>query len=121
MEQIEGILQQQKEIEKKDSNVDIVWNSSSSLKLQDVKVNNDESKKAILEGIDFAWQGNGAIGIIGESGAGKSTLIDVLAGFLSPSGGKVLVNGVGIDGSTREDWQKILLIFHSNHIFSHFH
>ncbi|PGE18282.1 thiol reductant ABC exporter subunit CydD [Bacillus toyonensis] len=106
MEQIEGILQQQKEIEKKDSNVDIVWNSSSSLKLQDVKVNNDESKKAILEGIDFAWQGNGAIGIIGESGAGKSTLIDVLAGFLSPSGGKVLVNGVGIDGSTREDWQK---------------
>lgn len=106
MEQIEGILQQQKEIEKKDSNVDIVWNSSSILKLQDVKVNNDESKKAILEGIDFAWQGNGAIGIIGESGAGKSTLIDVLAGFLSPSGGKVLVNGVGIDGSTREDWQK---------------
>ncbi|PHD59038.1 thiol reductant ABC exporter subunit CydD [Bacillus toyonensis] len=106
MEQIEGILQQQKEIEKKDSNVDIVWNSSSSLKLQDVKVNNDESKKAILEGIDFAWQGNGAIGIIGESGAGKSTLIDVLAGFLYPSGGRVLVNGVGIDGSTREDWQK---------------
>lgn len=106
MEQIEEILQKQKEIEKKDSNVDIVWNSSSRLKLQDVKVNNDESEKAILEGIDFTWQGNGAIGIIGESGAGKSTLIDVLAGFLSPSGGKMLVNGVEIDGSTREDWQR---------------
>ncbi|MBM6644906.1 thiol reductant ABC exporter subunit CydD [Bacillus sp. RIT 809] len=106
MEQIEEILQKQKEIEKKDSHVDIVWNSSSSLKLQDVKVNNDESEKAILEGIDFTWQGNGAIGIIGESGAGKSTLIDVLAGFLPPSGGKMLVNGVEIDESTREDWQK---------------
>ncbi|QWG66738.1 thiol reductant ABC exporter subunit CydD [Bacillus mycoides] len=106
MEQIEEILQKQKEIEKKDSNVDIVWNSSSSLKLQDVKVNNDESEKAILEEIDFTWQGNGAIGIIGESGAGKSTLIDVLAGFLPPLGGKMLVNGVEIGESTREDWQK---------------
>lgn len=121
MEQIEEILQKQKEIEKKDSNVDIVWNSSSSLKLQDVKVNNDESEKAILEGIDFTWQGNGAIGIIGESGAGKSTLIDVLAGFLPPSGGKMLVNGVEIGESTREDWQKILLIFRSNLIFFRFH
>ena len=76
------------------------------MKLQDVKVKNDESEKAILEGIDFTWKGTGAIGVIGESGAGKSTLIDVLAGFLTPSGGKMIVNGVEIDGSTREEWQK---------------
>ncbi|MBJ7949158.1 MULTISPECIES: thiol reductant ABC exporter subunit CydD [Bacillus cereus group] len=106
MEQIEGILQQQKGIEKKALNDDIVWNASSSLKLQDIKVNNVESEKAILEGINFTWEGNGAIGVIGESGAGKSTLIDVLAGFLSPSSGKMLVNGVEVDGSAREDWQK---------------
>ena len=81
MEQIEEILQQQKGIQKKDLNEDIVWNASSSLKLQDIKVNNTESEKAILEGINFTWEGNGAIGVIGESGAGKSTLIDVLAGF----------------------------------------
>ncbi|OUB39402.1 thiol reductant ABC exporter subunit CydD [Bacillus thuringiensis serovar higo] len=107
MEQIEEILQQQqKGIEKKDLNEDIVWNASSSLKLQDIKVNNTESEKAILEGINFTWEGNGAIGVIGESGAGKSTLIDVLAGFLSPSSGKMLLNGLEVDGSTREDWQK---------------
>ncbi|WP_226603094.1 thiol reductant ABC exporter subunit CydD [Bacillus cereus] len=106
MEQIEEILQQQKGIEKKDLNEDIVWNAFSSLKLQDIKVNNTESEKAILERINFTWEGNGAIGIIGESGAGKSTLIDVLAGFLSPSSGKMLVNGLEVDGSTREDWQK---------------
>ncbi|PFD74425.1 thiol reductant ABC exporter subunit CydD [Bacillus cereus] len=106
MEQIEEILQQQKEMRKKESNVDLIWNSSSNLKLQEVKVKNDESEKAILEGIDFTWKGAGAIGVIGESGAGKSTLIDVLAGFLTPSGGKLIVNGVEIDGSTREEWQK---------------
>ncbi|MGE7883944.1 thiol reductant ABC exporter subunit CydD [Bacillus sp. NPDC094077] len=106
MEQIEEILQKQKEMEIKESNVEIAWDSSSGIKLQDIKVNNDESDKDILEGIDFTWKGNGAIGIIGESGAGKSTLIDVLAGFLTPSNGKLLVNGVEIDASTREDWQK---------------
>lgn len=106
MEQIEEILQQQKEIGTKESNVGLIWNSASNLKLQDVKVKNDESEKAILEGIDFTWKGTGAIGVIGESGAGKSTLIDVLAGFLTPSGGKLIINGLKIDGSTREDWQK---------------
>ncbi|MED2186193.1 thiol reductant ABC exporter subunit CydD [Bacillus wiedmannii] len=106
MEQIEEILQQQKEIGKKESNVDLIWNSSSNLNLQDVKVKSGESEKAILEGIDFTWKGTGAIGVIGESGAGKSTLIDVLAGFLTSSGGKLIINGVKIDGSTREDWQK---------------
>ncbi|WP_242303573.1 thiol reductant ABC exporter subunit CydD [Bacillus cereus group sp. BfR-BA-01350] len=106
MEQIEEILQRQKEIGKKESNVNLIWNSSSNLKLQDVKVKNDESEKAILEEIDFTWKGTGAIGVIGESGAGKSTLIDVLAGFLTPSAGKMIVNGVEIDGATREEWQK---------------
>ncbi len=106
MEQIEEILQQQKEIGKKESNVDLIWNSTSSLKLHDVKVNSNESEKAILGGMDFTWKGTGAIGVIGESGAGKSTLIDVLAGFLTPSAGKMIVNGVEIDGSTREEWQK---------------
>ncbi|AZQ48098.1 thiol reductant ABC exporter subunit CydD [Bacillus sp. GX] len=106
MEQIEEILQQQKEIGKKESKVDLIWNSTSNLKLQDVKVKSEESEKAILEGIDFTWKGTGAIGVIGESGAGKSTLIDVLAGFLTPSAGKMIVNGVEIDGATREEWQK---------------
>jgi len=38
------------------------------------------------------------IAIIGESGCGKSTLINLLAGFLKPSVGEVLVNGKPITG-----------------------
>ncbi|NWK70268.1 thiol reductant ABC exporter subunit CydD [Bacillus paramycoides] len=106
MEQIEEIVKQQKAMESKESNVDIAWNSLSSMKLQNIKVNNEESEKAILEEVHFNWKGNGAIGIIGESGAGKSTLIDVLAGFLHPSDGNMIINGVEIDTSTRDSWQK---------------
>ncbi|MED1409925.1 MULTISPECIES: thiol reductant ABC exporter subunit CydD [Bacillus] len=106
MEQIEEIVKQQKAMEPKDSNVDITWDSLSSIKLQNIKVNNEESEKAILDEVHFTWKGNGAIGIIGESGAGKSTLIDVIAGFLNPSDGNMIINGVGIDASTRDSWQK---------------
>ncbi|KFN04165.1 thiol reductant ABC exporter subunit CydD [Bacillus clarus] len=106
MEQIEGILQKQKDMSTHVSSEKVVWDSFSSVALKGIKVCNDESEKAMLEDIHFSWKGNGAIGIIGESGAGKSTLIDILAGFLQPSHGNMTVNGVQIDAYTREDWLK---------------
>jgi ABC-type multidrug transport system fused ATPase/permease subunit len=39
-----------------------------------------------------------AVGIIGASGAGKTTLVDLLLGLIEPQGGRVLVNGVPLDG-----------------------
>jgi ABC-type multidrug transport system fused ATPase/permease subunit len=36
------------------------------------------------------------VGVIGTSGAGKSTLIDLMLGLLSPSHGKILVDGADI-------------------------
>ena len=46
-----------------------------------------------LKGIDFSVQKGEILGILGPNGAGKSTAIRILCGFLSASGGKVLVGG----------------------------
>ncbi|HEK9100544.1 TPA: thiol reductant ABC exporter subunit CydD [Bacillus pseudomycoides] len=118
MEQMEEILEQQKDVSAHINSVKMMWDASSSMELKDINICNDETGKAILEDICFSWKGNGMIGMIGESGAGKSTFIDVLAGFLQPSHGSVIMDGNIINTSTREAWiQNIAYIPQQPYIF----
>jgi len=48
---------------------------------------------AVLDGIDFRVKNGEMICILGRSGCGKSTLLKMLAGFLAPSSGEILLNG----------------------------
>jgi NitT/TauT family transport system ATP-binding protein len=47
----------------------------------------------VLEEIDFTVTNGELICILGRSGCGKSTLLKILAGFLQPTSGSVLLNG----------------------------
>jgi len=44
-------------------------------------------------------------GFMGVTGSGKSTLLDVIMGLLSPTNGKLLVDGQLITSENRRDWQ----------------
>lgn len=46
-----------------------------------------------LDDVSFSLEKGGRLGIVGENGSGKSTLLKILAGVLTPSQGKVTVNG----------------------------
>jgi NitT/TauT family transport system ATP-binding protein len=47
----------------------------------------------VLDCIDFSVKKGEMICILGRSGCGKSTLLKMLAGFLTPSSGEILLNG----------------------------
>ena len=49
--------------------------------------------RAILEGLSFIVPNGSLFALFGPSGAGKSTLLNVLAGFLTPTRGHVLIDG----------------------------
>lgn len=57
---------------------------------------NFESDKIGVQEVSFNAEGGQLIGLMGGSGAGKSTFINILNGNLTPSTGKVYVNGIDV-------------------------
>lgn len=50
-------------------------------------------RRPVLHGITFAVEAGGIFGLLGKNGAGKSTVINILMGFLRPTGGGCRILG----------------------------
>jgi putative ABC transport system ATP-binding protein len=71
------------------------------IRLEDVSVT--FAATAALRGVDLTIDAGTGVAVTGPSGSGKSTLCLVLAGLLSPSSGRVLVNGSELSAARRGD------------------
>ena len=57
--------------------------------------------KDVLSKVSLTIEKGQSIGFIGASGSGKTTLMDILLGLLTPTSGKILVDGAPIAGRSR--------------------
>ena len=76
----------------------------AALVCDDVSFRYDDGTSA-LEHVSFSIRRGQSVGIVGGTGAGKTTLVDVLLGLLTPTSGRVVIDGQPLEGRERA-WQR---------------
>jgi NitT/TauT family transport system ATP-binding protein len=70
--------------------------------LQGVSLSLGDPAVSILEDVSFSVAPGEALCLVGPSGGGKSTILNLLAGLIAPTSGRVLWEGKPIDGPARD-------------------
>ncbi len=76
------------------------------LELKDIVVRQDG--REVLRVPHLRIRRGDRLAVIGRSGAGKSTLIDLIAGFLKPSEGEILLDGIPLYSYSVEKWREVV-------------
>lgn len=64
-----------------------------------------------VKDVSFQVEKGQIVALLGPNGAGKTTTIKMIAGYLSPTGGKVFINGEDTGGATNLLQDKIATVF----------
>ena len=80
----------------------------------------DKHSEAVFQvgPVDFTLNAGELVFITGGNGSGKSTFLKVLAGLYQPDSGKITLDGVRVDDSTRDAYRALIAaIFVDYHLF----
>lgn len=80
-------------------------NLTDSICLENISFKYENQNDFSLRNVTLKVRKGQRIGIVGKSGSGKSTLLDLLMGLISPTEGKLIVDGIQIDLESMRDWQ----------------
>ncbi|GAA4192050.1 thiol reductant ABC exporter subunit CydD [Streptosporangium oxazolinicum] len=87
------------------------------IRLEHVTVRYPDREEAALEDVSLVIAPGERVALVGESGAGKSTLLHLLLGFVTPSEGRVLVDGAEIDD--HDSWRaRLAFVPQRPHLFA---
>ena len=77
------------------------------------------TKAPIFDKIDFEIPAGELVAIVGPSGAGKTTLVRIMLGLLSPSSGRIAVDGVPLGPATVSSWRgRIGAVMQDDHLLT---
>ncbi|MBF0109049.1 MAG: ABC transporter ATP-binding protein [Magnetococcales bacterium] len=62
---------------------------------------------AVVDDVSFHIERGEVVGLLGHNGAGKTTIMRMITGFLEPTSGRIVIDGLEIGPSTREIQKRI--------------
>ncbi|MGF1500869.1 MAG: ABC transporter ATP-binding protein [Paracoccaceae bacterium] len=74
--------------------------------LEDVHFAYPSAARPALQGLTMRIPAKTTIGIVGGTGAGKTTAVDILLGLLSPTAGRLTVDGLAVEGERVFAWRQ---------------
>lgn len=72
-----------------------------------INVNKTYGNITAVKNFNFIAKKGEIIALLGPNGAGKSTLMNMITGFLAPSSGEILVDGINISEASEKSKEKI--------------
>ena len=81
---------------------------SREIVFRDVSFAYRDGTEDVLRGVSFTLRKGTTTALVGRSGAGKTTIADLLLGFLSPTGGEILIDGTPLTKETLPGWRQSL-------------
>ncbi|WP_435172077.1 ABC transporter ATP-binding protein [Actinacidiphila sp. bgisy145] len=77
---------------------------------RDVTFTYPDSDRPSLDRFDLEVRPGETIALVGGSGAGKSTVLNLVIGFLRPTGGRILLDGVDMEALDLRDYRSFLSV-----------
>lgn len=90
-----------------DDGKDIPLASNYEIRLENVSFHYPESDIDIIHNLNLTIHPREKLAIVGLNGAGKTTLVKLICGLLSPSEGRVLLNGDDISDFNRNKYYEL--------------
>jgi ATP-binding cassette subfamily B protein len=74
------------------------------------------SGRNVLRDLDLELPAGTSTAIVGLNGAGKTTLVKLLSGLYEPTGGRITVDGTGLEELDPRSWQRRLAVIYQDYV-----
>jgi ATP-binding cassette subfamily C protein len=98
------LVSQNKDWGFRETDIDLTF--AGQVALEGISYKYSSSDAPSLFDIELSIARGESIGIVGSTGAGKSTLVDVFMGLLTPTAGRMTLDGKLIDDAALSSWQR---------------
>ncbi|MGN0753892.1 MAG: ABC transporter ATP-binding protein [Aristaeellaceae bacterium] len=85
---------------------DSAFDRWQSIRFDDVSFAYRDANEETLRHVDFTIRSGSVTALLGRNGSGKTTTVNLLLGFLQPSGGQITVDGVALSPENIRAWRR---------------